>query len=254
MLGDASNCHTAATTMKPPIFLALLCLTSTALRAAGAAPAAAATPRGALRSKRAAGHAAARAVRRPRARAADHAAPGATIEEKEPMRELGVDAALQEEAAVLASKLGGDGELDEYFDVDDYLESLPEPRGRGRRRGGRGLRRRRGPRTVRLASRPDGPTAGGRCRSRRATAGDVVPEPAAELRSRTFAAAASSPRRCSPGSSRGRTARTRRSARARRRGSCRAPWRRARCWRASPCGGASWRAPRCPGPSSRRWA
>ena len=43
------------------------------------------------------------------------------------MRELGVDAALQEEAAVLASKLGGDGELDEYFDVDDYLESLPEP-------------------------------------------------------------------------------------------------------------------------------
>ena len=47
-----------------------------AARAAGAAPATAATPRAArLRSKRAAGHAAARAVRRPRACAAGHAAP-----------------------------------------------------------------------------------------------------------------------------------------------------------------------------------
>lgn len=115
--------------MKPPIGLALLCLTTTALRVPPALRPRRRRPlarRGSVQNARRGTRLLARSDDRAPARRATRRR-SATIEEKEPMRELGVDAALQEEAAVLASKLGGDGELDEYFDVDDYLESLPEP-------------------------------------------------------------------------------------------------------------------------------
>ena len=114
------------------------------------------------------------------------------------MRELGVDAALQEEAAVLASKLGGDGELDEYFDVDDYLESLPEPEeeeavdeeaedcdvGAGQNACDSYLEGLTNwAYTGRSLSKPQ------------ARAGDVVPEPAAELRVADLRGDARPPRR-----------------------------------------------------------
>ena len=118
-----------------------------AARAAGAAPATAATPRAArLRSKRAAGHAAARAVRRPRARAAGHAAP------ERHDRGEGADA----RAGRGRRAAGGGGrprvEAGGRRRARRVLRRRRLPRepagargGRGRRRGGRGLRRRRGP-------------------------------------------------------------------------------------------------------------
>ena len=155
-------------------------------------------------------------------------------------------------AAVLGVAAGSDGELEDV-DVDDKARAprLAEHKERTSTPTADDCDVGAGPTAatvVTLRRGPDDRSAGQALSNAARAAASLVPEPRVvagaarraetwfqnlllSFRSTTFAAMRGrlvAPRRCSPGSSRGRTARTRRSARARRREFCRAPWRRTR--------------------------